>query len=281
VTLPGAVIEVGQLSGLAAFGQTGQVFGRHRHRCRQQRDGRRPERLHPPPQPGRQQAVYAGQRRQGGALYPGQRHPGGSAQQHGDCHCLLLIQQERWHVGPNAQLVAPRRTRCAGHLVAEVPYPLDVPTDRASIDAELLGQLGAGPGRSPLQQGEEFEEPSCTVCHDHIFFLLADRSRPSRRGLYAYDIASHGPSPCPSSPRGSPAGSGRAAPPGAALAGSGATVARAPPRSSATVASAAVASAAVALATVALPATSFSFGWSPRITAAPCPRSRRPPLAVT
>lgn len=42
VTVPGAVIEVGQFRRFAALGQTGQVFGRHRLGCRQQRNRRRP-----------------------------------------------------------------------------------------------------------------------------------------------------------------------------------------------------------------------------------------------
>ena len=117
------------------------------------------------PQPRGQHLVELGQRPHRGLAGPGDRAAGGQAERDGGGDGLLVVEQQRrqGHAGP--QLVAAADALRRVDRVAEGAQPLDVPAHAAGGHPEPVGQLGAGPHGSLLQQRQQPEDSFGGVTH--------------------------------------------------------------------------------------------------------------------
>ena len=108
---------------------------------------------------GGEQLLQADEEPFGGGRAPDGRAPSGGAEARGEDHRLLVVQDERRHVAAAAaEPVAAHPPGVGIHRVAELAQPLDVPPDRSHGDAEVVGQLRAGPRTATLQRRQQPEE---------------------------------------------------------------------------------------------------------------------------
>jgi hypothetical protein len=130
------------------------------------------------PQPRGQHLVQLGERADRGLAGPGDRAAGGEAQRDGGGDGLLVVEQQGRQGHPRAQLVAAADTLGRVDRVAEGAQPLDVPAHAAGGHPQPVGQLGAGPHRSLLQQRQQPEHSFGRVTHGPRMPPIADRSCP-------------------------------------------------------------------------------------------------------
>jgi hypothetical protein len=158
--LAAAIVEAEALGVAARRGDHREVLGLDRGAPDRERDRRRAERPHTPPQVRRQDLLELHQGSHGRLLDSRHRRACGGAQADRDRDCLLVVEEQRWH---RASGPKPVPTRGAGERldgIAEPAQALDVAPDRAATDLEPVGQLAARPVAAPLQQGEKLKKPS-------------------------------------------------------------------------------------------------------------------------
>jgi hypothetical protein len=91
--------------------------------------------------------------------------PGSGVQADGDRDRLLVVEQQGWQGRAGAEAIAAGRSGGRVQLVAEDAQPLDVVADGPGGHLKPLGQLGAGPGRSCLQQRQQAQQPHGGLQH--------------------------------------------------------------------------------------------------------------------
>ena len=108
------------------------------------------------PEPVRQDRLELGQGASTGLLDPGD--PGRRRKPDGDGHRLLVVEQQRRQLGPDAEPVVPIPTAYGVHRVVEPAQPVDVVADRPGTHVEPRGELTAGPDRARLEQAEQCQQ---------------------------------------------------------------------------------------------------------------------------
>ena len=135
--------------------------------------GRLMQRSHPGGQVVGEQMVQAGQDRDRSLFQTGHAAVDGGAQSEGDGHRLFVTEQQRRQLASAAQLIAPAHAGCGFDGVAEIAEPVDVAAHRPVCHVQPLGQLGARPRGSVLQQGQQRQHPAGTVAHEARRVIVA------------------------------------------------------------------------------------------------------------
>ena len=117
--------------------------------------------------------VQAGQDRDRSLFQTGHAAVDGGAQSEGDGHRLFVTEQQRRQLASAAQLIAPAHAGCGFDGVAEIAEPVDVAAHRPVCHVQPLGQLGARPRGSVLQQGQQRQHPAGTVAHEARRVIVA------------------------------------------------------------------------------------------------------------
>ena len=84
--------------------------------------------------------------------------PAACAQAHRDRDGFVVVEQQRRQVRAGTQPVAGG-ARGGQHGVAEAAQPVDIAAHGARSDLQSLGQFGAGPVASGLQEREQSQQP--------------------------------------------------------------------------------------------------------------------------
>ena len=99
-----------------------------------------------------------GERAHRGLLDAGHADARRRPQPDGDGHRLLLVEQQRRHLGAGAEAVAAADAGRRADRIAECPQPLDVAPNRARVDLEALGERRPAPARPCLEQRQEAQQ---------------------------------------------------------------------------------------------------------------------------
>jgi hypothetical protein len=91
--------------------------------------------------------------------------PGTRPQPDGDRDRLLVVEQQRRQRRSDPEPVVAGASLHGVDRVSQLAQPADVVADRTGAHPEPTGQLGAGPVRSGLQQGQQAEQPYGGIAH--------------------------------------------------------------------------------------------------------------------
>ena len=129
-----------------------------------------PQGVDPALQSVREHVLQLGQRAGTGLLDARHRRAGTQPDRDGDR--LVLLEQQWWQLGADAEPVAAAGTPDGVHRIAESAQPVDVIADGPVSDTESRGELGTGPVGVGLEQAEQGQHPGRGVRHRSPHFKV-------------------------------------------------------------------------------------------------------------
>ena len=113
------------------------------------------QRCHLSAEPAWQQLLDLGQGSQRRFVHAGDCGSGGRAQPNSDCDGLVVVEQQRWHVGPGCEAVAAFGSWRGVDGITKFAEPVDVTPHGSFCYFEARSQFSSAPQTVGLKEGEQ------------------------------------------------------------------------------------------------------------------------------